>query len=314
MLSYSIGMAILGSLLHRISLKTYVTTGLFLASLVFMVFPLLWTLSHWYSPVVLVVCMCLNGFFQATGWPGVVGIMGYWFEKHRKGVLMALWSRCGTIGNILTLNLCNLMADHGVNWTWNFFMTGLFTIFCGLLSLFILKEKPEPKEEEPQNKSLLSEDQQDTSEVTAQPYPRPTVFKYGIFSVLALPRVPYYVIGYAFLKGGVYGLLFWLPTFLSDKGGSIKDQKGYISAMKDIGSLSAAVLIGHLSDSLGRKRGLFLMPFLVACAGVMFVVAFVLTSSPWQYYIAMFFIGITQGPPYDLMASLMVLDIGQQIK
>jgi hypothetical protein len=39
----------------------------------------------------------------------------------------------------------------------------------------------------------------------------------NVFRAFLLPRVPFYVIGYAMLKGCIYGLLFWLPTYLTNK-------------------------------------------------------------------------------------------------
>jgi len=47
------------------------------------------------------VFMCLNGFFQCTGWPGVVGIMGNWFEKGKTGLILGIWAINANIGNII---------------------------------------------------------------------------------------------------------------------------------------------------------------------------------------------------------------------
>ena len=125
--------------------------------------------------------------------------------------------------------------------------------------------------------------------------------------------MPLYVIGYACLKGAVYGLLFWLPTFFDHKGGSVKDQKGYIASMIDVGSLIGGVTIGHLSDVF-KKRAVFLSPLLLACAGVMFVVSYALRSVSWEYYIAMLLIGITIGGPYNIIGTLIAIDTGTHIK
>ena len=121
------------------------------------------------------------------------------------------------------------------------------------------------------------------------------------------------MIGNACLKSAVYGLLFWLPTFFDQKGGSIKDQKGYIAGMIDVGSLIGGVTVGHLSDVL-KKRALFLSPMLLICAAVMFVVSFALSSVTWQYYITMLIIGITIGAPYNIIGTLIAIDTGSRIK
>jgi sugar phosphate permease len=45
--------------------------------------------------------MCLNGFFQATGWPGMMGVFGNWFTKGKKGIIMGIWAINANFGNIV---------------------------------------------------------------------------------------------------------------------------------------------------------------------------------------------------------------------
>jgi sugar phosphate permease len=72
-------MAALGSIIHRISLKTYIIAGLLLASISYMLFPIVYAITGYFYPALMAVLMCFNGFFQATGWPGMMGIFGNWF-------------------------------------------------------------------------------------------------------------------------------------------------------------------------------------------------------------------------------------------
>jgi sugar phosphate permease len=53
--------------------------------------------------------MSLNGFFQATVWPGVIGIFGNWFKKGNNSTLLAIWAMSGNIGNIYASNICNIL-------------------------------------------------------------------------------------------------------------------------------------------------------------------------------------------------------------
>ena len=39
--------------------------------------------------------------FQSTGWPATVAIMGNWFGKKNRGLLMGVWNSHASIGNIL---------------------------------------------------------------------------------------------------------------------------------------------------------------------------------------------------------------------
>ncbi len=63
--------------------------------------PVYFKLTGDFNHVAVIVFMCLNGFFQSTGWPGVVGIMGNWFEKGKTGLILGIWAINANIGNII---------------------------------------------------------------------------------------------------------------------------------------------------------------------------------------------------------------------
>lgn len=125
--------------------------------------------------------------------------------------------------------------------------------------------------------------------------------------------MPLYVLGYSCLKGCIYGLLFWLPIFFGKKGGDIEAQKGYIASMIDLGSLIGGTAVGFLVDHYNR-RALFLSPLLLFSSIVMFIVSFALSNIAWQYYVAMFLIGNCIGGPYNIIGTVIAIDIGNNIK
>jgi MFS family permease len=118
------------------------------------------------------------------------------------------------------------------------------------------------------------------------------------------------VIGYACTKGCIYGLLFWLPTYLDDRG--MASEKGYIASMVDIGTFVGGMGVGYLGDRY-QYRALFLSPFLFLSAGMMFIVSYALTTVPWTYYLFMFLIGVLTGGPYNIIGTAITIDIGEQV-
>ena len=113
------------------------------------------------------------------------------------------------------------------------------------------------------------------------------------------------------LKGCIYGLLFWLPTYLTEK--DLGPQNGYISSMVDTGSFIGGLIIGYLGDKM-QLRALFLSPLLFASSIVMFCSAYFLSSIAWEYYVAMFLVGITIGGPYNIIGAVITIDLGRQTK
>ena len=147
LVSYSLGMAALGSIIHKFSLKNYIAIGLVVASCSYMLFPIIYQLTGFYSEALMTILMCINGFSQATGWPGMMGVFGNWFKKNKKGVIMAIWAMNANVGNIIASSICNVLQNEGYSWFWNFFVTGLFGIAVGVLIFFFLKDKPDEEEE-----------------------------------------------------------------------------------------------------------------------------------------------------------------------
>ena len=72
-----------------------------------------------------------------------MGIMGNWFKNDKKGALLGAWALNANAGNLIGLNMCNLLYNHQISWIWNYFLTGLFALLVALLSFLFLKEKPD---------------------------------------------------------------------------------------------------------------------------------------------------------------------------
>jgi sugar phosphate permease len=83
--------------------------------------------------------------------------------------------------------------------------------------------------------------------------------------------------------------------------------------MIDLGSLIGGTAVGFMVDRY-NKRALFLSPLLLISSFIMFIVSFALTNVAWQYYVAMFLIGNCIGGPYNIIGTVIAIDIGNNIK
>lgn len=81
--------------------------------------------------------------------------------------------------------------------------------------------------------------------------------------------------------------------------------------MLDIGSFVGGLIIGYLSDR-SHYRALFLSPLLIISAGIMFLVSYAFTNVPWMYYAALLGIGLTFGGPYNIIGTVIAIDLGEQ--
>ena len=53
--------------------------GMILATIFYSMVPLYYKAYGSFDHAAVIIFMSFNGFFQSTGWPGLVGIMGNWF-------------------------------------------------------------------------------------------------------------------------------------------------------------------------------------------------------------------------------------------
>src|SRR4051812_11108511 len=84
----------------------------------------------------------LNGFLQATGWPGNVKAMAAWYGPRERGAVMGLWSTCFQVGPLAATALAAfLLANAG--WRAAFFGPAAWVAIVGILVLAFLREKPQ---------------------------------------------------------------------------------------------------------------------------------------------------------------------------
>ena len=83
--------------------------------------------------------------------------------------------------------------------------------------------------------------------------------------------------------------------------------------MFDVGAVVGALIVGYISDRYDFKA-LLLSPFLFCCAIVMFVISFALGDTPLPYYITIFFAGLFISGPYNIIGTVIAIDIGNSIK
>ncbi|KAK4800787.1 hypothetical protein SAY86_021274 [Trapa natans] len=115
---YSLGMYVAGHLGDTLDLRLFLTFGM-MGSGIFMV----------------------AGMFQATGWPSVVAVIGNWFGKWKRGLIMGVWNAHTSVGNISGSLLAAAVLDHG--WGWSFIVPGALIVLGGVLVYLFLAAYPE---------------------------------------------------------------------------------------------------------------------------------------------------------------------------
>lgn len=87
--------------------------------------------------------LCLQvvaGVFQSTGWPSVVAVMGNWYGKGKRGLVMGVWNAHTSLGNILGTVIAAACLQYG--WGYAFIVPGVLIAALGIAVYAMLVVQP----------------------------------------------------------------------------------------------------------------------------------------------------------------------------
>nr|XP_022298446.1 sugar phosphate exchanger 3-like [Crassostrea virginica] len=140
MISYAVGLYISGMIGDRLNMRLVLSFGMCSSAITVFVFGVVFEWIHFYNKYVYVIVWILNGLLQSTGWPTVVAIMGNWFGRYSRGLVLGLWSACASVGNIIGAFLVSGVLDYGYDYA--FLLTSSVLFAGGVINFFGLVSTP----------------------------------------------------------------------------------------------------------------------------------------------------------------------------
>lgn len=213
---YAMGMFFSGHVGDRMNLRIFLTIGMVGTGLFTSLFGVgYWANIHFFYYYLIV--QMLAGLFQSTGWPSVVAVVGNWFGKKKRGLIMGIWNAHTSLGNITGSMVASVLLKYG--WGWSMVVPGLGITFVGIVLFFFLPVSPEsvgvsldddePKKEgEEISEPLLSTQSDDDKEAV------------GFLEAWRIPGVASFSLCLFFAKLVAYTFLYWLPFYISHTGTS----------------------------------------------------------------------------------------------
>lgn len=228
--AYSIGQFVSGRFGDRIGARRLVGYGMLASALACAAF------GSMSGAIAFGLLFTVNGFAQATGWPGTTRGMADWTTNETRGSAMGIFSTCYQVGGFTALWFAGFLASF---WGWRsaFFGPALVMI---AVALAVLAFYPTPP--------LAS------SGITTETAPEEVESerRKAQLAVVKNPMIWFFAASYFFVKVIRYALLFWLPYYLSTTlGYSTREATGIASAF-DAGGFVGVVVIGVLSDRSKR--------------------------------------------------------------
>jgi OPA family glycerol-3-phosphate transporter-like MFS transporter 1/2 len=339
--AYSIGMFFSGHLGDSMDLRIFLTYGMVGSGLFVCMFGFgqSWEQHNmWFY----VFVQILAGVFQSTGWPSVVSVMGNWFGKSKRGLIMGVWNAHTSVGNIIGSLLSAQMLRRG-DWGNAFIVNGVLTILCGWLVYGFLVVNPEdaghpsphgaanessgdlsvlgksPSALSVEDAALLNDDLKNSTVRSighahpVSPKQRNAPRAAGFRAALKIPGVITFSLCLFFTKLVAYTFLYWLPFYIerTEIGGAYLSpaEAGRLSTLFDIGGVAGGILAGYISDRY-NARSLTSAGFVYLSIPVLYCYREYGNSSMLANASLMMVAGMLVNGPYALITTAVSADLG----
>ncbi|XP_075098354.1 putative glycerol-3-phosphate transporter 5 [Nicotiana tabacum] len=320
LLAYSIGMYFAGHIGDNIDLRLFLTVGMLGSGILVIAFGLGYFLDiHWLLFFVIVQILC--GLFQSIGWPCVVAVMGNWFGKAKRGLIMGVWNSNTSVGNIIGSLVASSVLSFG--WGWSFLLPGIFILVVAAFVYMFLVVSPDhiglelPSKEIEMNVegvALVGSETGETEEegVVVEPETEGAI---GFLQAWRLPGVAPYAFCLFFSKLVAYTFLYWLPFYLRHTvvaGVQLSHKSaGILSTVFDIGGVVGGVLAGVTSDII-EARGVTSIVFLLLSMPALLFYRIYGSVSMFTNIALMLVSGALVNGPYSLITTAVAADLGTQ--
>lgn len=307
---YSIGMYFTGHLGDRVDLRILLTVGMVGTGL----FTALFGAGYWlniHSFYYFLAVQLFAGVLQSTGWPSVVAVVGNWFGKSKRGLIMGIWNAHTSVGNITGSLIASACLSYG--WGWSFVAPGLLISFVGLMVFYFLPVSPDAVGIE-KEECLLKTPEKDKMRAPLLDGKTDNEDKaIGFFTAWRIPGVAPFALCLFFSKLVAYTFLYWLPFYISDTaidGQFLSDSMaGTLSTLFDVGGVIGGILAGHISDRFDA-RALTAACFMYSAIPVIYLYRIYGSVSLYWNIALMLVNGMLVNGPYALITTAVSADLG----
>ncbi|WOK92934.1 glycerol-3-phosphate transporter 1 [Canna indica] len=307
---YSFGMYFAGHLGDRIDLRILLTVGMVGTA----VFTSLFGVGFWlniHSFYYYLVIQMFAGAFQSTGWPSVVAVVGNWFGKKNRGLIMGIWNAHTSVGNITGSLIASALLKYG--WGWSFAIPGLLMGLLGFIMFVFLPVSPEAVDAENEDKLSKSSKESNATEPLLERGTESMEKPVGFLEAWRIPGVAPFAFCLFFCKLVAYTFLDWLPFYLShtaiDGQYLSNSAAGTLSTLFDVGGVVGGILAGHLSDYLDARTITAASFMYCAIPALMLYRVYGSISLIWNITL-MFITGMFVNGPYALITTSVSADLG----
>ncbi len=217
----------------------------------------------------LYVARFILGLMEAGFYPGIMLYLTYWFPAKDRAKVVGLFMLALPISSIVGSPVSGLILDHvhwlGISsWRWLFYLEGIPTVILGVLTFFLLPNKPsDAKWLTTEEKTWLEGKMQREHEEISSKH------KHSTLSALTGVTTWLLAIIYFSKTMAVYGVGFFAPTLLKGlKAGLSNFEVGLLNAIPYVFAALFMVWWSNHSDKTGERRWHVAASLLICAAGL----------------------------------------------
>ncbi|MCB1308517.1 MAG: MFS transporter [Leptospiraceae bacterium] len=302
LVAYMLGQYMSGLLGRRTAARVLLLTGMavtIVCNLVFGTSILMGPAG--YFPMM--IFMVVNGFAQATGWPGNVGVLGNWLSRTERGRVMAIWATSYQLGS----SLAKIFASAMLGWlglSWSFW--GASIIMFGVWIFFYIFEKDTPEEAGlPPVVEEVEVTPEEQAKVSAETGNFLGWSRQVFFSVIFI-GMTYFV--FKFCR---YAMDSWVPYILNIKFKLDGEIAGYISTLFDWVGFLGVLFAGWFSDRFfGGRRHQIVLYMTIGMAITLFLMVSIGMQTLWLFAVFLAVTGFMLMGPDSLLSGVAAIDVG----
>ena len=246
----------------------------------------------------------VNSYFLSMGWVGLIKVCSYWFGGPNRGTVLGWMSLNYQMGSSISKVFTAFLVGFPVLiWRGLFFVPAIVLLIMAVVVFIFLSEKPDTVP--------------DTESSNAEHPPGAPAGSEG--SSLRWIQL---------LKSPAFLLILWgsasitlIRTFFDDftalwlnESGMQLDKAGYISALFTLGGMVGTVLVGYLSDRVGKgNRGPYMIASGCFLGILLFSSGFFPKDSVTLSMVFFFLTGIAVYGVYSVLAGVSAIDFGGNV-
>ncbi len=255
----------------------------------FFIFAMGWALSNMAHGLVggwqgLAFMRGLLGATEAAAIPAGTKAVSEWFPARERPLATSAFQMGTSVGNIVAPPLVVFCI---LNWGWEsaFYVTGALSVVWALLWWFAYRTPQDHPRIDPAERTLIEQDQQQTSDAGARPATRKAVLRSRGFWAIAIPRflaepawqtfnffIPLYLVSVWGLDLTSVAMWAWLPFLAADLGSLaagvvppvlMRRGTGMVASRKITMTMGAMCMIGPACIGLAGSPGMAIALFCV---------------------------------------------------